>query len=56
MKKLNLYKVKAEEWSNANFAAASNQMDAIELVHKDIPDMDSGHCSVTYLGEVYVPE
>jgi len=53
-KALNLYKVKAEDWSNAVFAAASDQMDAINRVSAEFPEINCGRCSITYIGEVYV--
>lgn len=53
---LNLYKVKADDWNNSAYAAATDQQEAIAIVSMDFPDMNCAHASVTYVGEVYVPE
>ncbi len=51
---LALYKVQAQDWDNAEFAAASNQMEAIDNVLADCDDIDPQTCSVVYVGEVYL--
>ena len=50
---LNLYKVSAEGWYNAEYSAASNHLEAIDNVSA-IHDLVPGECSVQYVGKVYL--
>lgn len=50
---LNLYKVSAEGWHNAEYSAASNHLEAIDNVSA-IHDLVPGECSVQYVGKVYL--
>lgn len=50
---LNLYKVSAEGWHNAEYSAASNHLEAIDNVSA-IHDLVPGECSVIYVGKVYL--
>lgn len=50
---LNLYKVSAEGWRNAEYSAASNHLEAIDNVSA-IHDLVPGECSVQYVGKVYL--
>ena len=50
---LNLYKVSAEGWHNAEYSAASNHLEAIDNVSA-IHDLVPGECSVQYIGKVYL--
>lgn len=52
-KVLNLYKVSAEGWRNAEYSAASNHLEAIDNVSA-IHDLVPGECSVQYVGKVYL--
>lgn len=53
-KKQNLYKVQADNWNKPVFAAASNQLEAIDNVSETDPSMHGERCSVVYLGNVYL--
>lgn len=50
---LNLYKVSAEGWHNAEYSAASNHLESIDNVSA-IHDLVPGECSVQYVGKVYL--
>ena len=50
---LNLYKVSAEGWHNAEYSAASNHLEAIDNISA-IHDLVPGECSVIYVGKVYL--
>lgn len=50
---LNLYKVSAEGWHNAEYSAANNHLEAIDNVSA-IHDLVPGECSVQYVGKVYL--
>ena len=49
-----LYKVQAKDWREAEFAAASNQLEAIENVAVAYENVDQQTCSVVYIGKVYL--
>lgn len=51
---LNLYKVQADGWREPEFAAAANQMEAIENVSDIDSTQDPGKYSVSYIGDVYL--
>ena len=51
---LALYKVQANDWREAEFAAASNQMEAIDNVSAAYENIDPQTCSVSYINKVYL--
>ena len=51
---LALYKVQAKDWSEPEFAAAINQLEAIDNVSAEYENIDPQTCSVVYVGEVYL--
>ena len=51
---LALYKVQAKDWREAEFAAASNQLEAIENMAVAYENVDQQTCSVVYIGKVYL--
>lgn len=53
---LALYKVQTNDWRGVRFAAASNQMEAIDNVSAAYENIDKQTCSVTYIGMVYLPK
>lgn len=53
-RKLALYKVQAKDWYEPEFAAASNQLEAIDNVSAEYENIDPKTCSVVYVGEVYL--
>lgn len=55
-KTLPLYKVQEKNWMHGEFSAADNQNEAVANVKDRYVDIDPQTCSVTYLGEVYLPQ
>lgn len=55
-KTLPLYKVQEKNWMDGEFSAADNQNEAVANVKDRYVDIDPQTCSVTYLGEVYLPQ
>lgn len=51
---MNLYKVQADGWREPEFAAAANQLEAIENVSDIDPMQDCNKYSVAYIGDVYL--
>lgn len=55
-KTLHLYKVQADGWREPEFAAACNQMEAIDCVSEIDPAQDCGKYTVAYIGEVHLSD
>lgn len=51
-----MYKVQADGWREPEFAAACNQMEAIDCVSEIDPAQDCGKYTVAYIGEVHLSD